>query len=880
MGSGDRAEREEGLGQAREGGDAPFAAGPGKQTLAERDASTGEEGAPARATSSLAKAAKGPPWAADDSFLRATGMFEQAPAAPAAAPSSAAAPAARSASARPPAARIPATKIAAANSRKLAASVDALRGLDDAALVQRRAEAQARVAEPRLAAAEREQATREHDALELVCAERGLALQADPGETSLVEEKGPMAVRLPERRPEMRAFLERQIAAHGSYQEGRRQITMLLHSELTQGSFAAQQLGREQLAFLDAEVAQFRKAFSIQAMQTARSMLDDGSRAIAAALATYGLPVDTVRLTAAAERARDGEGAGAAADWLTLAHSGENEGRFEDKEGQRQALAAWVDRLQQQQALITRLAHEQDRLLALRAHREHPSHHSGGAGPPRQDLRSGDRRNEGMDEALRAAARSQGQVAKLPPQLVIAPVTLPAEGGSIEERLVTLGSMLREARLGLSSLWIEAERRHPILAAYRNGGSPDPAAAKGLGGGSRASGAGDDAQMRAALQQVMPKLANILRAKSALGSGELSPLTLPPVIELARTQMLVPPGSARAGAVADLVEEASSGGWKAWAIAAITLAATAIALVPTAGASVILATNLSALALDVYVAVESYEEYGLQKSLTNTDLDQARSLSAEEPSLTDLAVKLVSLGLNAAVVTKLFREAVAVRRLAMAGGSDDAARLLDRLGEEHGLSRLGSEISAEAKAASGAGRRAAKGSADSAALSLEGLAQSPRLTWRKNPDGVVRTAEEAVELAKKWGIQIDDDIRFVARDPKILPKDTMAKYFHETFSAGDRLSWDDFLDVRDDLLVTFSRDLLSSDEAIVAVFAHEMHEINNLRAIFDVRETVSAAEMYRLINPGIRGNLHDQAWDVADAAVLRMRVASVGEPPQ
>ena len=47
-------------------------------------------------------------------------------------------------------------------------------------------------------------------------------------------------------------------------------------------------------------------------------------------------------------------------------------------------------------------------------------------------------------------------------------------------------------------------------------------------------------------------------------------------------------------------------------------------------------------------------------ALANTDLDQARSLSAEEPSLTGLAVKLVSLGLNAGVVVSLFREAAKV----------------------------------------------------------------------------------------------------------------------------------------------------------------------------------------------------------------------------
>lgn len=298
-------------------------------------------------------------------------------------------------------------------------------------------------------------------------------------------------------------------------------------------------------------------------------------------------------------------------------------------------------------------------------------------------------------------------------------------------------------------------------------------------------------------------------------------------------------------------------------------------MVPTAGASVILATNLSALALEVYVAVESYEEYGLRTSLVNTDLDQARSLSAEEPSLTRLAVQLVSLGLGSAVVAQLFHQAVTVRRLALSGGtSDAAARALDRLGEQHGLPHLGEEVAREARAGGSAGRRSAEGQAAAAAVSVEGFAQSPRMKWRQNPDGVVRTTEEAVELARKWGVEIDDDIAFAAWDPASLPKNTHAEYFSQRLTSGARLSWKRFLNARGELPVKISRDILSSDEATVAVIAHEMHEINGLMRLFESRETIPAEEVYRLISPGIKGNLHDEAWDVADEVVARMRAAS------
>lgn len=53
--------------------------------------------------------------------------------------------------------------------------------------------------------------------------------------------------------------------------------------------------------------------------------------------------------------------------------------------------------------------------------------------------------------------------------------------------------------------------------------------------------------------------------------------------------------------------------------------------------------------------------------------------------------------------------------------------------------------------------------------------------------------------------------------------------------------------------------------------AHEMHELNELRKIFAERETIPVEELGRMINPGHKGNLHDQAWDVADRMVADMR---------
>jgi hypothetical protein len=78
----------------------------------------------------------------------------------------------------------------------------------------------------------------------------------------------------------------------------------------------------------------------------------------------------------------------------------------------------------------------------------------------------------------------------------------------------------------------------------------------------------------------------------------------------------------------------------------------------------------------------------------------------------------------------------------------------------------------------------------------------------------------------------------------------------------------------DQLLVRVAQPMFESDEAIVAILGHEMHELNNLRRLFEESGgAMTYRKLYYLINPGIKGNLHDQAWDVADALVAAMRKA-------
>src|SRR4029453_233382 len=158
------------------------------------------------------------------------------------------------------------------------------------------------------------------------------------------------------------------------------------------------------------------------------------------------------------------------------------------------------------------------------------------------------------------------------------------------------------ARNELAAAWMQAEKLHPILAAYRQ--DKDKALESvNLWELSK----GDDDAMRAVLLRAMPTVANIKEARRWLGAGKLSPLPLAPVVELTRKNMYVPRGSFRDAVVQDIVADAGSGGL----LPVITIALTLVLLLPTGGASGFIAGGL--IALDLYSAGKQYIAYGRQQ---------------------------------------------------------------------------------------------------------------------------------------------------------------------------------------------------------------------------------------------------------------------------
>ena len=269
------------------------------------------------------------------------------------------------------------------------------------------------------------------------------------------------------------------------------------------------------------------------------------------------------------------------------------------------------------------------------------------------------------------------------------------------------------ARNRLAAAWLQAEKLHPILVAYRQ----DNIALESIDLWGLAT-EGDDA-MRNVLLHVLPTMGNILEAQRWLTSGKLDPLTLAPVVELTRHNMFVPRGSVRDAVVMDIVADAGSSSL----LTVITLALTLVLLLPTGGASAVIAGSL--LALDVYSAGKQIIQYGRQQALSGTDLDRARSLSDEDPSLTGVIISLISVGLSGAQLISVFRQVQAVRNLAAAGRDTDAAvKALNKVGEDLGAGDLGTQ-------AATTGRRTARGA--STAAEKPPTPDAPTSTAKKPP---------------------------------------------------------------------------------------------------------------------------------------------------
>jgi hypothetical protein len=161
--------------------------------------------------------------------------------------------------------------------------------------------------------------------------------------------------------------------------------------------------------------------------------------------------------------------------------------------------------------------------------------------------------------------------------------------------------------------------------------------------------------------------------------------------------------------------------------------------------------------------------------------------------------------------------------------------------------------------------------------------QEPKVEWTRNTGGVKRTIRQAVAIAKKHGVFIPADVIFFQAESGDL-EGTWQDLFSDRGMETARgpvvyehpdgyVYWQDHYNIFGRIPFLVHPDILGSDEAIVAVFEHEMFEPSRLREVFlSSRDHRMSATDYGLqVATNRPGNFHDLAWNAADEIVLRMR---------
>jgi hypothetical protein len=164
--------------------------------------------------------------------------------------------------------------------------------------------------------------------------------------------------------------------------------------------------------------------------------------------------------------------------------------------------------------------------------------------------------------------------------------------------------------------------------------------------------------------------------------------------------------------------------------------------------------------------------------------------------------------------------------------------------------------------------------------------QAPTVQWKQNDFALERSINEALSIAQKYGVVIPEDVTFFVAEPGELKGSLRKLLSGQDFESArgpgvtehkdGRIYWQDHFNKYGKIPFQIHPDILTSDEAIVAVFQHEMHELLLLRRVFMLSQsrTMDAADYGIQVSTRRPGNFHDQAWSEADKRVLRMRRAS------
>jgi hypothetical protein len=161
--------------------------------------------------------------------------------------------------------------------------------------------------------------------------------------------------------------------------------------------------------------------------------------------------------------------------------------------------------------------------------------------------------------------------------------------------------------------------------------------------------------------------------------------------------------------------------------------------------------------------------------------------------------------------------------------------------------------------------------------------QGPKVRWKRNKGGLKRTIAEALAIAESHGVEMPEDVEFFEAEPGELEGSLKGYFAGQRFETArgprvtehedGRIYWRDHYNKDRKVPFRIHPDVLTSDEAIIAVLRHETHELSLLREVFMQSRTrsMNGTDYALQTAEGRPANFHEQAWDEADKIILRMR---------
>lgn len=225
--------------------------------------------------------------------------------------------------------------------------------------------------------------------------------------------------------------------------------------------------------------------------------------------------------------------------------------------------------------------------------------------------------------------------------------------------------------------------KFPLLAAFRD--NPQGMAAAANGGKNPAAAA-------VIGKELDQKLKDVETTTENLHAGKLKVWTLPNVVAATKKAHHIEKGKVENKFVDERVAEIHSDeAIKNLAIAAIGIAVAIVAAVATAGGSLIVAGVAAGAGVGMSTAalVKDIQEYNVMSAAHNTDLDKAKAISQEDPSLIWVAMDLIALGMDLGAAFSAFkqiaapiREVLEAQRLARAAAAGaEGAEATSKLAE-------------------------------------------------------------------------------------------------------------------------------------------------------------------------------------------------------